>query len=170
MGAGIAGIYGNEGQLMKDISRQYLSRLAVCLLGLALLFFGVLMPAFAPAFAEESSEAKAEEAAALSAGHRFVTLAPLAVPLFRDGRPQRPFVLNMRLEVTDLDAKILTKRLMPRLHDACLRQLQNYLWYRVKDPRHVDLQAVKRRLRAVSERVLGPGVVVAVLPLIRNHF
>jgi hypothetical protein len=148
------GIYGDEGWMMKN-----LSRLRVGLLGLALLLAGALTPALA----KESSEAKAGDAAESFASSRFVTLAPLAVSLFRDGRPLQPFVLSLRLEVVDVKAKILVKRMMPRLHDACLRHLQNYLWYRVKDPRRVDLVVLKRKLRAVSERVLGPGIVVAVL-------
>jgi hypothetical protein len=138
---------------------KYLSGLTVGLLGV------MLALTIAPAIAEEGSEAAAGEKDGSFASQRFLTLAPLAVSFFRDGRPLQPFVLDLRLEVANLDAKLEVKRRMPRLHDAYLRHLQNYLWHRVKDPRRVDLMVLKRRLKAVSDKVLGPDIVVAVLIL-----
>jgi len=53
--------------------------------------------------------------------------------------------------------------MMPRLSDACLRDLYAFIPRLLRKAEHIDVFVIKARMQLVSDRVAGPGVVDGVL-------
>ena len=93
----------------------------------------------------------------------FVDVEPLVVSVFAGERTVSTIALEIKLEVPDAAKEAELRTLMPRLKDAFLRDLHGAMpRLRTPDGR-VDLEAVKRRLLVVAERVAGDGSVSEVL-------
>ena len=105
--------------------------------------------------AEQSDQASPEPPS-------FIELTPLVLPLIREGQVTQHITYKIVLEVefADEDQVYWAKR---QLTDAYLSELHGLLALRyVRDMDNV-LPFMERRLLAVSDRLLGPGVVDAVL-------
>ncbi len=93
----------------------------------------------------------------------YYTLQAFNVPIVRDGRIARHVSLLITLEtrgVTNKD-KILEAR--KRLRDLFLRDLHAVMSIRRKDGRSFKTSVLKKRLMAVSKRVLGEDIVRDIL-------
>ncbi len=93
----------------------------------------------------------------------YVNIAPFVVPIIlEDGTLHRQIYFDLRLEVTPGTGGEVTSR-MPVLHDAFIRYLHQWYPLWMREHPDIDLPETKVRLKAVAERVVGPGVVREVL-------
>lgn len=107
----------------------------------------------------EAPQGSAQEAPQV----QFVDLPPLTLPVVRDGDVERVVRVDLALELkSGADAPRVSADL-PRLTDAFLVELYALVGHRLMEENRYDADVIKRRLQAASERVLGPGVVTAVL-------
>ena len=98
-----------------------------------------------------------------AAGPQFVLIDGLNVPIIRKNRVERHIFLSIALEVPDGAARREVWLALPRLRDAFVRELHVYLHLVPFERNPSFLNRVKARLLRVSERVMGAGVVKAVL-------
>lgn len=92
----------------------------------------------------------------------FHRLGPVVVPMFRSGRLIKHVTLEIALEVSAEDEQRVV-RSMARLRDAYLAELHGLFSFRFVQDHEYILPLIKRRLLAVSQREMGPGVVREVL-------
>ncbi len=92
----------------------------------------------------------------------YVELEPLILPLIQDGQVTHHVTLQVVIEVVagEKERVLLVKR---QLTDAYLSELYGLLALRFVRRQANALPLLRRRLLAVSERLLGPGVVGDVL-------
>ena len=78
--------------------------------------------------------------------------------------PEQLISLVITLEVADGKAATIIKQRLPRLNDAYLQTLYGALDQKlVNKGQLVDIGLVKQRLRAPTERILGPDVAKDIL-------
>lgn len=93
----------------------------------------------------------------------YVDIAPFVVPvILPDGTLHRSLYLDLRLEVAPGRTGDVYRR-MPVLHDAYVRYLHDWIPLWLRDHDDIDLREIKGRLKTVSDRVVGEGVVQQVL-------
>jgi hypothetical protein len=112
----------------------------------------------------EKKPAKGEKGEPAIEGPAFIKLAPIVLPIFgKDNKVARQAGLVLALE---LEPGKTAGDLEPnerKLRDAFITDLYT-LFEQTADAEHViDVALIKQRLQDASERVLGPGVVHAVL-------
>ncbi len=97
-------------------------------------------------------------------GPTFVTLAPIVLPIFNKENKvtrQAGLVLALELEPGKTAADLEPKRL--RLRDAFITELYALYDQVGGADRVIESSLVKQRLQETSDRILGPGIVHAVL-------
>lgn len=93
----------------------------------------------------------------------FVNVQPLSAPVIRHNRVSHFIYLEVALQVRDgVDVRAI-RRQMPRLRDAFLQDLHSRSIMRGDDSRAIDFPALKARLVARGNSVLGAGIVHDVL-------
>lgn len=93
----------------------------------------------------------------------YVDIEPFVVPIIlEDGTLHRQLYFDLRLEVKAGTVVEFSGR-MPVLHDAFIRYLHKWYPLWMRDHTDIDLRETKERLKAVAERIVGPGVVEEVL-------
>jgi hypothetical protein len=88
---------------------------------------------------------------------------PINVPVIRDGKVARILTVTIAME-TKGDAnktKVMAQRY--QLLDAFVRDIHGVASFARVDGRIIDLGVVKTRLQAISDRLLGEGIVEDVL-------
>lgn len=93
----------------------------------------------------------------------FVALEPITVPIIRDGQLSHHVQVDITLEVASEEARLLVVEEMPRLRDAFIAQLHGLLPLRRGTAEGFQPDYYKPRLMQVSEQILGPGQVQAIL-------
>jgi flagellar basal body-associated protein FliL len=99
----------------------------------------------------------------VEAGAVYVDLEPFAVPVFHDNRLIKQITFAITLEVSGPEGEAEVVEKMVYLRDAFLKSLHRLVHWNARRGQSFDADMVKRRLLADCERVLGPGVVRAVL-------
>jgi hypothetical protein len=112
----------------------------------------------------EKKPAKGEKGEPAIEGPAFIKLAPIVLPIFgKDNKVTRQAGLVLALE---LEPGKTAGDLEPndrKLRDAFITDLYT-LFEQTADAEHViDVALIKQRLQDTSQRILGPGVVHAVL-------
>lgn len=92
----------------------------------------------------------------------FVDFGLLIVPVVQDREVKKQAEMILRLEVPHEKKEVVAQHL-PRLQNAYLQELMSFLPIHLRDSDKLDQAVVRRRLTALSERVLGPGMVKDVL-------
>lgn len=92
----------------------------------------------------------------------YVDMDQIAVPILLDKQVKGSILIEIRLEVDSLERSKVEEK-GPILHDAIIRDLYDFLPKHLADRPTVDLSALKSRLHAVANRVVGSGKVRAVL-------
>ena len=110
-----------------------------------------------------AEEAAAEAPAVETSEAVYIEMQPLSAPIMRNKRVRYYIHMTVSLQVAGEDAKRKVYQHMPRLRDAFVRDLHGRSVTRGRDDQSVDFAAVKARLLAQSERVLGAGLVTDVL-------
>ena len=93
----------------------------------------------------------------------YYTLQPFTVPIVRDGRIARHVSLLVTLETRGVANKDKILEARKRLRDSFLRDLHGVMAIRRKDGRPFKTSVLKKRLMAVSKRVLGADIVRDIL-------
>lgn len=97
-------------------------------------------------------------------GPHFVQMKKFLVPVIRRDEVASHINLYIELEVGGAQDKELIKKTKVRLRSAFLQDLSSAaLWPDANGEMRLPLSSVKKRLLAISEQVLGPGVVRDVL-------
>ena len=102
----------------------------------------------------------------------FVDLDPMVLSVLREGQAIRHLTLMIILQVEDLERKSVVFRSMPRVRDAFRQELHALYSSKVIQNRDDVMPILSKRLRSVSDRVVGEGVVQRVLisPMTRREF
>jgi hypothetical protein len=103
--------------------------------------------------------------AAMRGDMRYVSLAPLLVSVIRHNDVRKLVTLMITIELEGPDKRSKVEDLMPRLRDGYISDLQRVFGTGIYDDRTVDLPLVKKRLLAISRKIVGAGVVHNVLIL-----
>lgn len=92
----------------------------------------------------------------------FYSLDPLLVPVIRDGELRRNIYIAFRLQVTSGQEEKAEFHLS-QLRDVYLRALYDIIPKQLETRTTLDLRKVKSRLKVITDRVVGPGVVEDVI-------
>jgi hypothetical protein len=103
--------------------------------------------------------------AAMRGDMRYVSLSPLLVSVIRHSDVHKLVTLLITIELEGPDKRAKVEDLMPRLRDGFISDLQRVFGTGIYDDRTVDLVLVKKRLLAISRKIVGAGVVHDVLIL-----
>ncbi len=107
----------------------------------------------------ESAEAPAEVAPKPS----FVKIDPFILPLIRQNKVVRFVTVVITLEMPIEDATLKVELVKPRLMDALFTELHSLFSMKMVRDQGPGSPLIKQRVKLVSERILGPGTVTAVL-------
>ena len=94
---------------------------------------------------------------------RFIKLDAFSIPVIRYGKVDKYILLQATLEVVEPAARQRAQRLMPRLKNAFLMDLHGYFADRPADKKGVNTRTVKKRMKRVADRTLGPNIVKEIL-------
>lgn len=87
-----------------------------------------------------------------------VNIDPMAVPVIQDGEVVRQVTLNFRVMVERRNAPSFFA-IQPRLFDAYFKDLIIFLPIHLRDRDEVDVEALKRRVLIVSQKMFGEPLV-----------
>ena len=94
---------------------------------------------------------------------RFVGLDLLTAPCVRGGKFVQYVVLVVNLEVVNDAAVDEVRAVMPRLRDAFVSELHTLATMRNPEQKMLNIKRIKSRLLASAQKVMGGGIVRAVL-------
>jgi len=86
----------------------------------------------------------------------YVDFGLLMVPVIQNHEVRKQAEMIVRLEVEARNKDIVARNL-PRLQNAFLEDMINFLGTNVQPDQPLDTQAISRRLMIVADRTLGPG-------------
>lgn len=107
--------------------------------------------------------AMAEEEVGLIEATRYIEIKPLVMPIIREGRVILHLTLIMAVELVHPLEKEEVEQFIRPLRDAIFTELHSLFALRYVQERGYDLPFVKERIYRVSERVIGKGLIKAVL-------
>ena len=93
---------------------------------------------------------------------RFVELDALQIPVIRGGAVVNYVILTVSLETVGADNEERAREFLPRLVNNYITDLNGYFETVPVDDR-IMVNPLKRRLRVIADRTLGPGVVSDIL-------
>ncbi|MEE8506058.1 MAG: hypothetical protein V3S40_07540 [Kiloniellales bacterium] len=103
-----------------------------------------------------------EQEGGLIKATRFIKLESIVFPIIREGRVILHLTLTVAVELDQPMEAIEVKKLIPVLRDAVFTELHGIYSLRYVQERGYDLPIVNDRLRQITERVLGSGIVKSV--------
>lgn len=86
----------------------------------------------------------------------YVDFGLLMVPVIQNHEVRKQAEMIVRLEVEPRNKDIVARNL-PRLQNAFLEDMINFLSTNLQPDQPLDTQAISRRLMVVADRTLGPG-------------
>lgn len=92
----------------------------------------------------------------------YVDFGILIVPVIQDREIKKQVEMIVRLEVP-ASAKSLVATNLPRLQHAYLQDMMGYLSLSLRDGQQIDVEAVRKRLLAVGDKVMGQGQIKDVI-------
>ncbi len=93
----------------------------------------------------------------------FVKIDPIILPLIQQNKVTRFVTVVITLEMPIEDAILKVELVKPRLMDALFTELHSLFSMKMVRDQGPDSPLIKQRVKLVSERILGPGTVNAVL-------
>lgn len=87
-----------------------------------------------------------------------IDMKPMLVPVIRDRQVQRNIYIAFRLEV-EPDRRDTLMGYLPQLQDVYLRALFEMVPKQLEKRQTLDLPKIKERLKVITDRVTGEGVV-----------
>ncbi len=101
---------------------------------------------------------KTDQPAVSTAPPAFVDFGVLIVPVVKDHEVKKRAEMIVRLEVPS-DKKDLIVQNLPRLQNAYLQDMLEFLSSTYREGTPLNADAIRRRLMAATEKTIGPGVV-----------
>ena len=93
----------------------------------------------------------------------YVSLEPILIPIFRGQIIAATLKLDVKI-ATKANGDEIIKKQIPRLTDAYVRDLHAYVprVLRKKKKLELDMVSLGKRMKIISERTIGKGIVLAV--------
>lgn len=91
----------------------------------------------------------------------FVSMDPLVIPIIQGNTIAATINLELKIEAK-LEFKNKINREITRLKDAYVRDLHSFFPRLMSDQTELDIDALKKRLKKISNRVLGAGLIISV--------
>ena len=91
----------------------------------------------------------------------FISMDPLVIPIIQGNSVAATIKLELKIKAK-LEFKNKIHREMTRLKDAYIRDLHSFFPRLMSDQTELDIDALKQRLKEISNRVLGAGVIISV--------
>ncbi len=110
---------------------------------------------------EKSAEPKLDSLGRLSATDYF-TMAPFIVPIIKDGKHHKQFVLVVAIELNDSDDRDELRRLSPRMRNDIYEMLFKVVSFRTIEPRIPAKEVLRIKLTRVARRVAGAEIVKSI--------
>jgi hypothetical protein len=124
-------------------------------------FTGMIVPPGQDAGGQETA-GTAEDAPVVRVDPVFLDMPPILVPIIRQGVLERNIYIALRLKVVPGQEQAARYH-SQALHDVYVRALYDQVPRQMEKRQTLDLQRLKDRLFEITERVVGKGVVEAVL-------
>ncbi len=122
--------------------------------------FGVLqymeIGPFAVPEGEKTAQEEPEEPPA------FIDVEALLIPIFQGDRVISTIQISVKLEIKKENEEEVN-RLLPKIHDALLRDLYTYIPRQLHRYKKLNLIKVKRHMITVADRAVGQGLVDNIL-------
>lgn len=93
----------------------------------------------------------------------FIDMEPILIPIFKGNRPVAKVQIQIKLETKSRDKAIKIQRMMPRISDVFVKDLHAFMPRLLKDKERIDVFILKQRLKLMSDRNFGKGLVEDVL-------
>ena len=87
---------------------------------------------------------------------------PLVVPVIDNGAVVATVQIQIQLETKEKNEDEV-KRLLPKINDAYLRDLNGYLPRLIRSDGQIDANKIRSRLFVIGERTVGKGLIDDVL-------
>ncbi len=93
----------------------------------------------------------------------FIDMEPILIPIFKDNAPAALIQIQIKLETKSTDKAIRIQRMMPRTSDTYVQDLHGFMPRLLKDRERIDVFILKQRLKLISDRKFGKGLIEDVL-------
>jgi flagellar basal body-associated protein FliL len=141
--------------------------------GFLAVFAAALLLAASPAFAGGGggghgggggNKGKSSEFTAGEDGSRYITMAPMILPVLNDKGIEEIVSVVVSLEVKDQEKMEKVNRLVPKLKDAYMRALYGKLESKAyRNGQFLDINRLKIKITSVTHTIVGHGEVDDVL-------
>ena len=114
------------------------------------------------AISEDEKAAQQKEQSEIDNPPVFIDVEALLIPVFQGDRVVSTIQIQVKLELKkENEAEV--NRLLPKIHDALLRDLYNYIPGQLHRYKRLNLVKVKKHMIAVTGRSVGDGLVDNIL-------
>lgn len=93
----------------------------------------------------------------------FIDMEPILIPIFKDNEPAALIQIQVKLETKSTDKAIRIQRMMPRIADTYVQDLHGFMPRLLKDRERIDVFILKQRLKLITDRKFGKGLIEDVL-------
>ncbi|NQW00530.1 MAG: hypothetical protein HQ483_12575 [Rhodospirillales bacterium] len=93
----------------------------------------------------------------------FIDMEPILIPIFKDNAPAAKIQIQIKLETKSTKNAIRIQRMMPRISDAYIQDLHGFMPRLLKERERIDVFILKQRLKLITERKFGKGLIEDVL-------
>ncbi len=93
----------------------------------------------------------------------FIDMEPILIPIFKDNAPAAKIQIQIKLETKSTENAIKIQRMMPRISDTFVQDLHGFMPRMLKDRERIDVFILKQRLKLISDRKFGKGLIEDVL-------
>jgi len=93
----------------------------------------------------------------------FIDMEPILIPIFKNNAPAAKIQIQIKLETKSTENAIKIQRMMPRISDTYVQDLHGFMPRLLKEQERIDVFILKQRLKMISERKFGKGLIEDVL-------
>ena len=114
---------------------------------------------FAPEVVEVVKEVEEEEVLKSI----FIDMEPILIPIFKGNEAVAKIQIQIKLETKSTVKAIKIQRMMPRISDTFVQDLHGFMPRLLKERERIDVYILKQRLKLISDRKFGKGLIEDVL-------
>ncbi|MEM1138913.1 MAG: hypothetical protein AAGF19_01500 [Pseudomonadota bacterium] len=85
----------------------------------------------------------------------FVLVEPIVLPVIKNKRPYGFLIVEFIVDTEDPGTATIVKKSMPRLRDAYIQTLSEYVWFEYRHYEPVKLGRLDARLQSVTDWTIG---------------
>lgn len=93
----------------------------------------------------------------------FIDMEPILIPIFKNNAPAAKIQIQIKLETKSTEKAIKIQRMMPRIADTYVQDLHGFMPRLLKDKERIDVFILKQRLKLISDRKFGKGLIEDIL-------